>query len=197
MLPLAPLFRSVSTVTPTVTPTAATSTGTPGSSTAMNWLTSLEIVLGCVVLFLVLFWLSLILWTWRDSRSRTHDLRFRILAVVLVAVFFLGGLFAYLLVRPRQTQAERNALEWEEAALLADLAERQVCPQCRTRVEADFQTCPSCGGRLKHPCPMCTHLLELGWASCPYCATSLARPAMRSQPGRLTLPGFSSPLASP
>lgn len=119
--------------------------------------------------FLAIFWIALIFWTWRDVRSRTQDVILQITATLLVAVFNIGGLFIYLIVRPRQTLAELYERQLEEESLLAEMTERQTCPTCHYRVEGDFQLCPSCGTKLRRPCPRCDHLLELKWNVCPYC----------------------------
>ena len=113
----------------------------------------LGIVIGFVVAFIVIFWLSLIIWTFRDIRSRTQDLLAQILATLLVTVFFIGGLFIYMILRPRQTLAEIYERQLEEESLLAEMTERQTCNNCHARVESDFQVCPSCGQKMKRPCP--------------------------------------------
>jgi RNA polymerase subunit RPABC4/transcription elongation factor Spt4 len=119
--------------------------------------------------FLLIFTIALIFWTWRDVRSRTQDVILQITATILVAVFNIGGLFIYLIVRPRQTLAELYERQLEEESLLAEMTERQTCPTCHYRVETDFQLCPSCGTKLRRPCPRCDHLLELKWNVCPFC----------------------------
>src|ERR1700731_1284271 len=133
----------------------------------------LGVVVGFLVTFVVIFWLSLIIWTFRDIRSRTQDFLSQILATLLVAVFFIGALFIHMILRPRQTLAEIYERQLEEESLLAEMTERQTCTNCHARVESDFQVCPSCGQKLKRPCPKCERLLELRWAFCPYCATNL------------------------
>jgi RNA polymerase subunit RPABC4/transcription elongation factor Spt4 len=120
--------------------------------------------------FLAIFWASLVIWTWRDIRARTQDVVLQIAATLLVAIFFVGGLFIYLILRPRQTLAELYERQLEEESLLAEMTERPTCPTCHYRVEPDFQVCPSCGTKLRRPCPRCEHLLELKWNVCPYCA---------------------------
>lgn len=119
--------------------------------------------------FLAIFWIALVFWTWRDVRSRTQDVILQVTATLLVAVFSIGGLFIYLIVRPRQTLAELYERQLEEESLLAEMTERQTCPTCHYRVEGDFQLCPSCGTKLRRPCPRCDHLLELKWNVCPFC----------------------------
>ncbi|HET9919257.1 MAG TPA: zinc ribbon domain-containing protein [Ktedonobacteraceae bacterium] len=157
---------------------------TSGNSLLTTLQNALGIVIGFVVAFVVIFWLSLVVWTFRDIRSRTQDFLTQILATILVAVFFIGGLFIYLILRPRQTLAEIYERQLEEESLLAEMTERQTCNNCHARIEGDFQICPSCGQKLKRPCPKCERLLELRWSFCPYCATNLsAAPSMPGMPG--------------
>jgi RNA polymerase subunit RPABC4/transcription elongation factor Spt4 len=129
-------------------------------------------------MFLVVFWLSLIIWTFRDIRARTQDFLTQILATVLVLLFNIGGLFIYMILRPRQTLAEIYERQLEEESLLAEMTERQTCTNCHARVEPDFQVCPSCGQKLKRSCPKCERLLELRWTYCPYCASNVGGAAM-------------------
>lgn len=146
-------------------------------------------LIGCTVAFVVIFWLSLVIWTFRDIRSRTQDFVSQVLATVLVAVFFVGGLFIYMILRPRQTLAEIYERQLEEESLLAEMTERQTCNNCHARIETDFQICPSCGQKLKRSCPKCERLLELRWTFCPYCATNIGGAPMPSVPG---VPGMAA-----
>src|SRR5579885_1269066 len=146
-------------------------------------------LIGCTVAFVVIFWLSLVIWTFRDIRSRTQDFVSQVLATVLVAVFFVGGLFIYMILRPRQTLAEIYERQLEEESLLAEMTERQTCTNCHARIESDFQICPSCGQKLKQPCPKCERLLELRWSFCPYCATNLVAAPRPSMPGMPVMQG--------
>jgi RNA polymerase subunit RPABC4/transcription elongation factor Spt4 len=149
-------------------------------------------IIGCLVMFFAIFWLSLIIWTYRDIRSRTQDFLSQILATVLVFLFNIGGLFIYLILRPRQTLAEIYERQLEEESLLAEMTERQTCTNCHARVEPDFQVCPSCGQKLKRPCPKCERLLELRWTYCPYCASNVGGAPM---PG--AVPGISVQASAP
>ncbi len=171
-------FINVVAAGPTATATAtaaAIAPSVPASSTSSSpsILDSvkplLTLVIFFAVAFAVIFWLALVYWTWRDVRARTQDSILQISATVLVAVFNVGGLFIYLIIRPRQTLAELYERQLEEESLLAEMTERQTCPTCHYRVEHDFQVCPSCGTKLRRPCPRCEHLLELKWNVCPFC----------------------------
>lgn len=130
-------------------------------------------LVACTITFFVVFWVSTVVWTFRDIRSRTQDFLSQILATVLAAVFPIAGLLIYMILRPRQTLAEIYERQLEEESLLAEMTERQTCGNCHARIETDFQVCPSCGQKLKRSCPKCERLLELRWTFCPYCATNL------------------------
>ena len=160
-----PTATATSSAAATLAPTSSSS----GSSTLDSLRGLLAIVVFFFVAFVVIFWLALVFWTWRDVRSRTQDTILQITATLLVAVFNLGGLFIYLIIRPRQTLAELYERQLEEESLLAEMTERQTCPTCHYRVDGDFQACPSCGTKLRRPCPRCERLLELKWNVCPYC----------------------------
>lgn len=189
LLTSSPLLKA--TVTPTTVPTVTPTTS--GSGTLATLTNALGYVIAIVVTFVALFWVSLIFWTFRDIRSRTQDLLTQILATLLVTVFFIGGLFVYMILRPRQTLAEIYERQLEEESLLAEMTERQTCTNCHARVEGDFQICPSCGQKLKRPCPKCERLLELRWSFCPYCATNLVgAPPIQSMPGMPGVPSMQS-----
>lgn len=130
------------------------------------YISALLFVLGAY--FLALY-LGLIVWTYRDIRSRSRDILAHILAPLLVAVFTLPGLLVYVLLRPHTTLAEDYERSLAEEAILQDLDEQRVCPECRQRVEADFVICPSCHHQLRVRCVDCGRLLNLSWDVCPYC----------------------------
>ncbi|GAB4516767.1 MAG: hypothetical protein Kow0047_28640 [Anaerolineae bacterium] len=132
----------------------------------------LQVLLALAGAFFFAFWISLVIWTFRDIRSRTRDVFAQILATLLVFLFtpFLGtGLVLYLLLRPKETLAEAYERALEEEALLRDIEQQPACPRCQRPVEEDWQVCPSCRERLKRPCPHCDRLMALDWVICPYC----------------------------
>lgn len=93
------------------------------SSTATMLTSILNLLGGCTLVFVLGLWISLAIWAWQDSRARFTDRRFQHLFTLLVALGFLGGLFIYLLLRPRQTLAQEYQQQVEEESLLANLAE--------------------------------------------------------------------------
>jgi hypothetical protein len=114
-------------------------------------------------------WLSLIIWTYRDMRSRSRDVFAQVLAALVVAVLSIPGLLVYLILRPRETLAEQYERALEEEALLQEIEEKKVCTGCTHSIKDDWVLCPYCHTKLKKPCQNCGHLLELSWSMCPYC----------------------------
>jgi RNA polymerase subunit RPABC4/transcription elongation factor Spt4 len=144
--------------------------------------TLLFLALALAGAFLVALWASLIVWTVRDIRSRTHDRLVVILAGILVGVLNLPGLIIYALLRPNRTLEEAYQESLEEEALLQGLTDRATCPGCSRQVSEAWQVCPSCGTRLRKACPSCQKLSDLTWTVCPYCAASLTAEAPHESP---------------
>lgn len=130
----------------------------------------LEVLVAFLGAYLVAFWVGLIMWTIRDIRGRTRDVLVQLMAVLMVVVFNLPGLFLYWFLRPSETLATAYDRALEEEAIMQDLEERSACPGCKQPVQADFQICPNCSTKLKRQCPSCERLLNLKWNVCPYCA---------------------------
>jgi len=129
--------------------------------------------------FLAAFWLSLVIWTYRDIRARARDPLARILAVLVVAVLFLPGIVVYLILRPAQTLEEEYQHTLEEEALLQSIEESPLCPGCGRRIKDAWIVCPNCHTKLKKACHQCGKLMELPWNMCPYCGTPA--PGMRRE----------------
>ncbi|MEA3351784.1 MAG: zinc ribbon domain-containing protein [Chloroflexota bacterium] len=121
--------------------------------------------------FLAALWLSLIIWTYRDIRSRARDPFGRILAVLVVAVLFLPGIVVYLILRPQRTLDDEYQHTLEEEALLRSIEDTPVCPGCGRRAKKNWEICPNCHTKLKKICHHCGELMELPWNLCPYCGT--------------------------
>jgi len=153
----------------------------PGGS----WQNTVKVVLAGLITYLLVLWVLMVWWTFRDIRERTRDPFLQAAAVFVVLVFSLPGLWIYLIGRPKETLAEAYARTLEEEALLQELEDLKACPTCRRRVQEDFVVCPVCQTRLKEPCTRCSRPLSHAWAACPYCATPRRAPvAERQVPAR-------------
>lgn len=143
-----------------------------------NLIAIVQILVAVLSGFFVAFTLSLVVWTYRDIRSRSRDVFAHILAALIVLLFNVPGLVIYLILRPRETLAEAYERALEEEALLQDIEEKQACPGCKQPVQPDYMVCPNCHTKLRKPCVHCGRLLHLKWNVCPYCGTSQAVPAV-------------------
>ena len=124
--------------------------------------------------YFIAFWFSLIVWTFRDIRTRSRDLFTQALGTLLVVPpppVNLGGLILYFILRPRETLAEMYERSLEEEALLQGLEDVDVCSACKQLVEPDYVICPHCYTQLKRKCADCGRLLELDWTVCAYCGS--------------------------
>jgi len=143
-------------------------------------LTNFVIILtACGGAFLAALWLSLVIWTYRDIRSRARDPLARVLAVLVVAILFLPGVVVYLILRPQRTLEEEYQRTLEEEALLQSIEDAPLCPGCGRRVKENWLVCPNCHTRLRKNCHQCGKLMELPWNLCPYCGTPA--PGMRRE----------------
>ena len=134
-----------------------------------NLKTIISFVLILLGAYGLLFLLSLVIWTFRDIRSRSRDVLVQILCTLLVLVFNIPGLLLYFVLRPQETLSEAYEHALGQEALLQEIEDRYICPNCKRKVDADFAICPFCQHQLRKPCQNCARLLNLNWDLCPYC----------------------------
>src|SRR6476620_1411076 len=130
-----------------------------------------QVVATFLVAFLVVLWMTLCFWTFRDIQARTRDIIAQIFATLLVLFFHIPGVLLYILVRPKEPLAQAYERSLQEEYMLQDLEEREICPTCRVKTQPDFQFCFSCRTRLRRECTGCNQLIKVKWARCPYCST--------------------------
>jgi RNA polymerase subunit RPABC4/transcription elongation factor Spt4 len=148
-----------------------------------DWQSVLWVVGSILGAYGVVLWLGIIVWTYRDMRERTHDGWSQTVAVLLVGIFNVAGLFLYLLLRPHETLAEAYERRLEAELLVRDTPERrQACPRCERPANEDFLVCPYCRATLREPCLGCGRALELNWTACPYCGAEGPRTAVPPAP---------------
>jgi hypothetical protein len=132
--------------------------------------------------YLLIMWVAALAWAYRDITSRTRDPILQAGALLTIFIFNLPGLFLYLILRPKETMAERYDRQLEAEALMQELQEQPACPSCRRRVEAEFLACPYCRAALRDPCPQCSRALAFGWVLCPYCGAARPQGASSAAP---------------
>ena len=157
------------------------------------------IIIGVVLAAYVLaLWLTAVIWTARDMRSRSHDPVSQLVAVLMVMALNLPGWVLYRVLRPPLTLAELYDRQLEEETLLRDLGEALACPTCSQPVEEDYVVCPHCTTGLKDACGECGKAMSFVWRSCPWCGeTREWQPAVEDEEGEelLELGGLDEPVA--
>lgn len=143
--------------------------------------------------FISALWLSLVIWTFRDMRSRSRDVLAQVLAALVVAVLTLPGLVIYLILRPARTLAEAYEQTLEEEALLQEIEDKRVCPGCSRHAHEDWVVCPNCYTRLKKNCAHCGRLMDLPWNLCPYCGTPVEGVRLAGPTPEPELPSLAEP----
>jgi RNA polymerase subunit RPABC4/transcription elongation factor Spt4 len=126
--------------------------------------------------FLVVFWLAVAYWVFKDARRRIEDPWLIAMATVLGLVPIAGALI-YMLFRPPEYLEDVRERELEIKAMEERLARRELhCPVCRAHVEDTFLVCPVCTTKLRQACVTCKAPLETLWQICPYCETPVETP---------------------
>jgi hypothetical protein len=164
------------------------------------WLTAAQFAGLIIGSYIIILWVALVAWTYRDIRNRSTDATTQAVCTALVAVFFVPGLLLYVAVRPQETLAEVYSRKIEEEAFLREIQRQPSCPSCRRSIELNFNTCPHCAAALRLACDSCGEPVALNWIACPCCgAPREAQPvAASAAPGfrRRTLTAWTPPTAS-
>jgi hypothetical protein len=150
----------------------------------------LNLAVNLLLLFLVVFWIALVYWTYADSRRRIAD-PMLVGCATAASLFPFVGTIVYMIVRPPEYLEDVRERELEIATAEARLAssEQLACGYCSYEVEKAFLRCPSCLRRLKEPCATCGKPLDPRWSICPYCEAEVGqaqpprqRPRRRERP---------------
>ncbi|MBA4336667.1 hypothetical protein C0416_02730 [bacterium] len=93
----------------------------PSLSEIIAWVTYADIsriIIAAILGYLVLLWISLIIWTTKDIISRSNNVVYQIISIILVVVLNIFGIFIYLGIRPAKTLIEKffEDLEYETLA---------------------------------------------------------------------------------
>jgi RNA polymerase subunit RPABC4/transcription elongation factor Spt4 len=129
------------------------------------WKLSLYVFLFC----LVVLWLALVFWTYKDARKRIDDPIIIAVAVLTSLLLPYMGTLVYAILRPAEYLAEARERELEVRAMEQELQIMRACPSCGEAIRPEYVACPSCRRPLRSTCPACERVLEPGWKLCPYC----------------------------
>jgi RNA polymerase subunit RPABC4/transcription elongation factor Spt4 len=129
------------------------------------WTLSLYILGFCVVVL----WLALVLWTYKDARKRIEDPVVVAVAVLTSLVLPYMGTVVYAILRPAEYLSEVRERELEVRAMEQELQIMRACPSCGELIKPEYVACPSCRRTLRTTCPSCERVQEPSWKLCPYC----------------------------
>jgi len=118
----------------------------------------------------VVLWLALVFWTYKDARKRIDDPVIVAVAVLTSLILPFMGTVVYAILRPAEYLAEARERELEVRAMEQELQVLRACPSCGELIRPDYLACPSCRRPLRSACPSCDRVLEPSWKICPYCA---------------------------
>jgi RNA polymerase subunit RPABC4/transcription elongation factor Spt4 len=134
------------------------------------WVLALYIFAFCVVVL----WLALVFWTFKDARKRVDDPIIIGVCVLTSLILPYMGTVIYAILRPAEYLADVQERELEMRAMEQELLVLRSCPSCGELIRPDFVACPSCCRQLRASCPSCERVLEPSWKLCPYCGHELA-----------------------
>jgi hypothetical protein len=134
------------------------------------------VIRNLLLFFVVVFWLAVAYWVYKDARRRIDDPWLVAMAVILGLVPPFLGALVYMLFRPPEYLSDVHERELEIKAMEERFARRDVhCPVCRAEVGPEYLVCPVCTTKLKQACANCKAPLEALWQICPYCETPVER----------------------
>jgi hypothetical protein len=130
----------------------------------------LNLAVDLLILFVAVFYLSLIYWTYADARRRIQD-PMLIGCATAASLFPFVGTIVYMILRPPEylEDVRERELEMQAAEARLHQLDQTLCPHCDYRIENDFVRCPSCLRKLKERCTSCSRPLDEAWTICPYC----------------------------
>lgn len=132
----------------------------------------IELMSSMGLVLALVFYLAIVLWTFKDARKRIDD---PILVATATAVSMLPivGVFVYMLLRPSEYLADVRERELEIRMMERELGRQERCPYCKSHIEGDYLSCPVCTTKLRQSCVGCTRPLDPRWAMCPFCETEV------------------------
>lgn len=137
---------------------------------------------------LVLFWIAVLIWVYRDAERRKMN---GVLWGLLVFIGNLVGLIIYLIVRNESRPGTRASgpvpvgaggpvyapasagAEGPGNAPVPAPCGPPACPRCGKPADAKHAFCPFCGESLQSVCPKCGKGVEQDWNACAHCGEKL------------------------
>lgn len=143
----------------------------------------LDLLQSMGVILAGVFYLAIVLWTYKDARKRIED---PILVATATATSMLPivGVFVYMLLRPSEYLADVRERELEIRMMERQLGRQERCPLCKSHIDGDYLSCPVCRNKLRQECVGCDRPLDPRWVMCPFCEVEVpGAPQVPTRPG--------------
>ncbi len=154
---------------------------------------SVNLAVTLLVLFLIVLWVALVVWTFLDARRRLDDTFLVIIATLASLLLPFVGTIVYSILRPPEflVDMKERELEIRASELRVRQLEEQSCQNCGFPIERTYLRCPNCKTRVKDPCTSCGKPVDPRWSLCPYCEQPVRRaaPQGRRRAPRPAAPG--------
>ena len=139
---------------------------------------SWPLVRNLLIFFVIVFWLAVGYWVYKDARRRIEDPWLVGAATVLGLVPpFVGRVHLHALSAAGVPGGRPGARARDQGDGGEPRPRRQQhCPVCRADIDETFLVCPVCTTRLRQACVTCKQPLEPLWQVCPYCETPIESP---------------------
>jgi RNA polymerase subunit RPABC4/transcription elongation factor Spt4 len=134
------------------------------------------VIRNLLIFFVVVFWLAVAFWVYKDAKRRIEDPWLIAMATILGLIPPFLGALVYMLFRPPEYIEDVRERELEIKEMEERLGGYGRCPVCRAQVESSFLVCPVCTTKLRQACESCHSPLDPLWQVCPYCETPVAPP---------------------
>jgi hypothetical protein len=119
---------------------------------------------------LVIFWILVLFWVYRDAERRGMS---GVLWALLVFIGNLIGLIIYLIVRNEGRAAPAGPVAPDGPPVAAEPCGPPTCPKCGKPSDDKHAVCPYCGENLRPVCPRCAKPVEPAWQACAHCGEKL------------------------
>jgi len=99
----------------------------PTLKDAVEWLINPQvskILLTGFIVYLIMLWVALIIWTTKDIISRTNNIVLQMISIILVVLLNVFGVLIYLAIRPAKTLIEKFFEDLEYEALSQSTREK-------------------------------------------------------------------------
>ncbi|QQR84182.1 hypothetical protein IPJ72_03275 [Candidatus Peregrinibacteria bacterium] len=91
-------------------------------------------VIGFVLIYFSLLWLSIIIWVTRDAIQRSNSIIFQVIAILLTLLFPVLGVLIYLIIRPSKTSIERYYEDLERQMAMERAHHKSIEPAAEKEV---------------------------------------------------------------